>query len=141
MMLVVAAVLTRDDGRVLVQRRPVGKSLAGLWEFPGGKVEPGETPDAALARELAEELGVTVDARALEPLSFASEPSGTRHLLLLVYRCRRWTGEMEARHADALRWATPAELFDLPMPGPDRPVLALLAASHPSERGGGGAPA
>ncbi len=106
LMPVVAAVLIREDGRVLVQRRPAGKPLARLWEFPGGRVEPGETPEAALARELDEELGIAVNPRALEPLTFASEPQGARYLLLLVYRCRRWSGEPEARHADALRWAT-----------------------------------
>ena len=136
--LVVAAVLTRADGRVLVQRRPIGKPLAGLWEFPGGRVEPGELPEAALARELGEELGIAVEERALEPRTFASEPQGALHLLLLFYRCHRWAGEPEARHADALRWATPADLIDLPMPGPDRPAVALLAASPPGERGGGG---
>ena len=135
---VVAAVLIRRDGRVLVQRRPAGKSLAGLWEFPGGKVEPGETPEQALARELAEELGVAVDPRTFEPISFVSEAQGGRHLLLLLYRCRFWAGEPEARHADALRWATPAELALLPMVAPDRPLAALLAASPPGERGGGG---
>ncbi len=138
LMPVVAAVLIREDGHVLVQRRPAGKPLEGLWEFPGGKVELGETPEAALVRELAEELGIAVEQGGLEPLTFASEPRGGRHLLLLVYRCRAWAGEPEARHADALRWATPGELADLPMPGPDRPALALLAASPPGERGGGG---
>lgn len=135
---VVAAVLTRADGRVLVQRRPAGKPLPGLWEFPGGRIEPGENPEAALARELAEELGIVVERSALEPLIFASEPQADKHLLLLFYRCRAWAGEPEPRHAEALRWATPAELVDLPMPGPDRPALALLAATPPGERGGGG---
>ncbi len=136
--LVVAAVLIRDDGRVLVQRRPAGKPLAGLWEFPGGQVEPGETPKAALARELDEELGIAVDPASLEPLTFASEVQGASHLLLLLYRCRAWTGAPQARHAEVIRWAMPADLAELPMPGADRPAVALLAASPPGERGGGG---
>lgn len=137
-LLVVAAVVIRADGRALVQRRPAGKPLAGLWEFPGGRVEPGETPEAALARELAEELGIAVDPADLEPLTFASEPQAGRHLLLLFYRCRIWLGEPEARHADALRWVTPADLTVLPMPAPDRPAVALLAATPAGERRGGG---
>ncbi len=137
-MLVVAATLIRADGRVLVQRRPAGRALAGLWEFPGGRVEPGETPEAALVRELAEELGIAVDPADLEPLTFASEPQDTRHLLLLFYRCGIWVGEPKARHADALRWATAADLAALPMPAPDRPAVALLAATPAGERGGGG---
>ncbi|KTE30884.1 NTP pyrophosphohydrolase [Sphingopyxis sp. HIX] len=116
------------DGRVLVQQRPPGTSMAGLWEFPGGKLEPGETPEAALIRELAEELGVEVDHACLAPACFASEPLGERHLLLLVYALRKWKGVPEARHATALRWVRPAELYALDMPPADRPLIGLLEA-------------
>lgn len=122
---VVAAAMIRD-GRVLVQRRPAGKPLADLWEFPGGKVDPGESPEAALARELAEELGIVVDPAALSPLTFASEPLAQRHLVLLLYRLDRWQGEPEARHASALCWADAADLRALAMPPADLPFLAIL---------------
>lgn len=116
------------DGRVLVQQRPPGTSMAGLWEFPGGKLEPGETPEAALIRELAEELGVEVDHACLAPACFASEPLDERHLLLLVYALRKWKGVPEARHATALRWVRPIELYALDMPPADRPLIGLLEA-------------
>jgi len=116
------------DGRVLVQQRPPGTAMAGLWEFPGGKIEPGETPEAALIRELAEELGIEVDHACLAPACFASEPLGTRHLLLLVYALRKWKGVPEARHATALRWVRPVELYGLDMPPADRPLIGLLEA-------------
>jgi 8-oxo-dGTP diphosphatase len=116
------------DGRVLVQQRPPGTSMAGLWEFPGGKLEPGETPEAALIRELAEELGIEVDHTCLAPACFASEPLGERHLLLLVYALRKWKGVPEARHATALRWVRPVELYGLDMPPADRPLIGLLEA-------------
>lgn len=116
------------DGRVLVQQRPPGTSMAGLWEFPGGKLEPGETPEAALIRELAEELGIEVDRACLAPACFASEPLGERHLLLLVYALRKWKGMPEARHATALRWVRPVELYGLDMPPADRPLIGLLEA-------------
>src|SRR5690349_21655292 len=121
LLLVVAAALIDGEGRVLVQQRPPGKPMAGLWEFPGGKVEPGEVPDAALARELREELGIELDAAALEPLTFASEPLGGRHLVLLLYTLREWRGVPEPHHATALRWVTPAELRGLEMPPADLP--------------------
>lgn len=124
---VVAALLTDGEGRVLVQQRPPGRAMAGLWEFPGGKIEPGETPEQALARELTEELGIGVDDRDLIPLSFASDALGDRHLILLLYRCIAWQGEPSALHATAISWATVAELEQLPMPPADLPLLATIA--------------
>lgn len=126
-LLVVAAALVRADGRVLLQQRPQGKAMAGLWEFPGGKVEPGERPEPALARELAEELGISVAEDALVPAAFASATLGDRHLLLLLYLCRSWEGVPEALDATALRWATPAEMRTLPMPPADVPLVDALA--------------
>ena len=125
---VVAAALVDADGRVLVQQRPPGAAMAGLWEFPGGKVEPGETPEAALIRELAEELGIDVEAACLAPACFASEPLGQRHLVLLLFVCRKWSGTPQPRHASALQWLRPAQMFALPMPPADRPLLGLLDA-------------
>ncbi|WP_033923099.1 (deoxy)nucleoside triphosphate pyrophosphohydrolase [Sphingomonas sp. 37zxx] len=127
-LLVVAAALVDRDGRVLVQQRPPGTSMAGLWEFPGGKVEPGETPEAALIRELHEELGIDVEQACLAPAVFASEPLGDRHLLLLLYACRKWRGVAEARHASALRWVRPLELHRMEMPPADKPLIGLLEA-------------
>jgi 8-oxo-dGTP diphosphatase len=128
MMIVVAAALVDADGRVLVQRRPAGAPMAGLWEFPGGKLEAGETPEAGLIRELREELAIDVEAACLAPAVFASEPLGDRHLLLLLYACRKWRGIPEARHADALRWVRPVELHRLDMPPADRPLIGLIEA-------------
>ena len=116
-MLVTAAALVDRNGRVLVQQRPEGKSMAGLWEFPGGKIEPGETPETALVRELAEELGIDVQASDLHAATFASEPLAARHLLMLLYICREWRGEPDALEGGAVRWVTLTELRDLPMPG------------------------
>lgn len=124
----VAAALVDRDGRVLVQQRPEGTAMAGLWEFPGGKLEPGETPEAALIRELDEELGIVVDHACLAPACFASEPLGDRHLLLLVYALRKWQGVPVAQHATALRWVRPVELYGLDMPPADRPLIGLLEA-------------
>lgn len=129
MMLVVAAALVDETGRVLVQRRPAGKPMAGLWEFPGGKVEPGELPEAALARELKEELDIAAGADKLVPCAFASESLGARHLLLLLYTLREWSGEPVAQHADALLWVQPAELRGLAMPPADIPLIDLLERS------------
>jgi 8-oxo-dGTP diphosphatase len=126
LLFVVAAGLIDTEGRVLVQQRPPGKPMAGLWEFPGGKVEPGEVPEAALVRELAEELGIDVAAESLTPAVFASEALGERHLVLLLYLAREWRGEPEARHASALRWVFPAELYGLDMPPADVPLIGLL---------------
>lgn len=127
-LLVTAAALVDRDGRVLVQQRPPGTSMAGLWEFPGGKVEPGETPEAALIRELDEELGIVVDHSCLAPAAFASEALGDRHLLLLLYALRKWSGIPEARHATALQWLRPVQFHALPMPPADRPLIGLLEA-------------
>ena len=123
---VVAAALVDPTGRVLVQRRPPGKQLAGLWEFPGGKVEPGERPETALVRELAEELGIVVAPGDLMPLTFASEPLGDRHLLLLLYLCREWSGEPRPLDATAIAWHVPAGLGGLAMPPADLPFIAAL---------------
>ena len=125
---VVAAALVDLEGRVLLQQRPEGKSLAGLWEFPGGKVEPGETPEAALIRELEEELAIVVPHACLAPATFASASLGDRHLLLLLYITRKWTGVPRALEASALRWVRPADMHDLPMPPADRPLIGLLDA-------------
>jgi len=127
-LIVVAAAMTDPQGRILVQRRPQGKAMAGLWEFPGGKIEPGETPEAALVRELAEELGITVAAEDLTPLAFATAPAGERSIVLLLYRCERWQGEPQLLDADALDWHRPAGLRDLAMPPADRPLIDALEA-------------
>lgn len=128
LLLVVAAALIDADGRVLVQQRPPGKPMAGLWEFPGGKIDAGETPEAALRRELAEELGIAIDESCLAPAVFASEPMADRHLLLLLYVLRKWPGSPEARHASAIKWLRPVELHRLDMPPADRPLIGLLEA-------------
>jgi 8-oxo-dGTP diphosphatase len=125
-LVVVAVALTDGVGRVLVQRRPSGKFMAGLWEFPGGKLEAGEAPEIALVRELGEELGIVVAADDLMPLTFASQPLADRHLLLLLYRCTRWTGEPKPLDADALLWRRPDDMGDLSMPPADLPLVAFL---------------
>ena len=127
-LIVVAAALVDRDGRLLVQQRPEGLSMAGLWEFPGGKLEPGETPEQALIRELGEELAIDVDHACLAPACFASEALGDRHLLLLLYVCRKWRGTPVAQHASALRWVRPVELHGLDMPPADKPLIGLLEA-------------
>lgn len=128
-MLVVAAALTDADGRVLMARRPAGKQHAGLWEFPGGKVEAGEAPADALARELREELGIEVDPAALAPVAF-SESSGERPLVLLLYRCRTWHGEARALDAAEIGWMLPENLAALDMPPADRPLADRLTAER-----------
>jgi 8-oxo-dGTP diphosphatase len=118
--------LIDGEGRILLQRRAAGRAMAGLWEFPGGKVEPDERPEAALVRELAEELGIEVDEAALVPGPFASAENGGRHMLLLLYLCRDWQGEVQALDADALCWATFADMKTLAMPPADVPLVAML---------------
>lgn len=125
---VAAVALVDTDGRVLVQRRPPGKPLADLWEFPGGKVEPGETPERALIRELREELGIQVTGACLAPATFASHPLGEGHLILLLYVCRKWSGTPQALAASELRWVRPTGLHALDMPPADKPLPALLEA-------------
>lgn len=125
---VTAAALVDGDGRVLLQQRPEGKSMAGLWEFPGGKVEAGETPEEALVRELDEELGIRTHQSCLAPVTFASEPLEDRQLLLLLYVCRKWSGVPQLNHASALQWVRPAEMFALPMPPADLPMIGVLDA-------------
>lgn len=127
-LLVVAVALIDADGRVLLQQRPPGKAMADLWEFPGGKVEPGETPEAALIRELEEELGIRTHASCLAPATFASEPLDDRHLLLLLYVCRKWEGVPHPHHATALKWMRPAQMYALPMPPADLPLIGILEA-------------
>jgi 8-oxo-dGTP diphosphatase len=128
MLFVVAAALIASDGKMLVQQRGPDRSMAGLWEFPGGKVEKGETPEAALVRELQEELGIEVAAMDLRPAAFASEPLAQRHLLLLLYVIRSWRGEPRALDASAIRWVSLAEMRTLEMPPADLPLVEQLAA-------------
>jgi 8-oxo-dGTP diphosphatase len=123
---VAAVALVDDVGRVLMAQRPAGKSFAGQWEFPGGKIESGETPEAALVRELAEELGIDVATAALEPLTFVSHAYPDFHLLMLFYACRAWTGMPHGIEGQALVWDTVAALAHLPMPPADIPLLAAL---------------
>ena len=127
-MIVAAAALVDADGRVLLQQRSPGRHMAGLWEFPGGKLESGELPEAALIRELKEELGIDADASSLSPTIFASAPVGERHMLLLLYALRKWQGVPEPRHASALKWVRPLELHGLAMPPADKPLIGLLDA-------------
>jgi 8-oxo-dGTP diphosphatase len=124
--LVAACALIDRDGRVLLAQRPEGKSMAGLWEFPGGKVEPGETPEACLIRELHEELGVETWESCLAPLTFASHGYADFHLLMPLYACRKWGGMVAAREGQALAWAAPTALRDYPMPPADIPLVAIL---------------
>ncbi len=121
-----ACALIDVDGRVLVCQRPPGKALAGLWEFPGGKVEAGETPEACVIRELHEELGIEVKAACLAPSVFASHAYEDFHLLMPLYLCRRWDGVVQRREHAALKWMRPAELGDLDMPPADGPLCAWL---------------
>ena len=124
--LVAAVALIDADGRVLIAKRPEGKTLAGLWEFPGGKVAAGETPEAALIRELKEELGIDVTESCLAPFSFASHGYETFHLLMPLYVCRKWTGAPQPLEHPELKWVRPAKLADYPMPPADKPLIAML---------------
>jgi 8-oxo-dGTP diphosphatase len=124
--LVVACAFVDADGRVLLAQRPQGKPMAGLWEFPGGKVEAGETPEATLIRESEEELGIVVREACLAPLTFASHSYPDFHLLMPLYVCRRWEGTMAAREGQKLAWVRPNRLRDYPMPPADEPLVAHL---------------
>ena len=124
--LVVACALVDGDGRVLVAQRPEGRNMAGLWEFPGGKVEAGETPESALIRELKEELSIDVTQACLAPLSFASHADDDFHLLMPLYICRKWGGQVRPREGQAVKWVRPREMFDLDMPPADIPLIAPL---------------
>ena len=126
MVLVVAAALIDSDGRVLIARRPSGRKMAGLWEFPGGKVEQGETPESALIRELREELGIDVTKNCLAPLTFASHPYPEFHLLMPLYVCRVWEGQVKGNEKQALKWVFPRDLRDFPMPEADKPLIPTL---------------
>ena len=123
---VVAVALIDADGRVLIAQRPEGKSMAGLWEFPGGKVDPGETPEAALIRELQEELGLDTRESCLAPLTFASHSYDDFHLLMPLYACRVWKGEPTPKEGQELAWVRPVRLGDYPMPPADVPLVAML---------------
>ena len=126
LLLVVACALVDQDGRVLITQRPEGKPLAGLWEFPGGKVEAGETPEETLIRELHEELGIETKAACLAPLTFASHDYERFHLLMPLFVCRRFTGTPMAREGQALKWVRPRQLRDYPMPPADEPLIPFL---------------
>ncbi len=126
LLFVVAAALVDADNRVLIAQRPEGKALAGLWEFPGGKLAPGERPEAALIRELDEELGITVKEACLAPLSFASHAYPDFHLVMPLWVCRRWEGIVSSRENQALKWVRPGKLRDYPMPAADEPLIPPL---------------
>ncbi len=124
--LVSAVALIDPEGRVLLAQRPEGKSMAGLWEFPGGKVEDGETPEAALIRELHEELGIDTWASCLAPLTFASHAYDTFHLLMPLFACRKWNGQVTGRENQRLKWVKPLDLKNYPMPAADIPLVPIL---------------
>ena len=124
--LVAAVALIDGDGRVLLARRPPGKAMAGLWEFPGGKVKPDETPEAALIRELKEELGIDVAASCLAPLTFASHGYPDFHLLMPLYVCHKWQGTVAPLEGQTLAWVRPSRLGDYEMPPADKPLVAML---------------
>lgn len=137
MIIFVAAVALIDrEGLILLQKRPLSGSMPGLWEFPGGKVEQGETPEEALSRELREELGIGVEPSAFAPLAFASAPLGEKHLILLLYACHSWTGDPQALYASDLQWVRATDMRSLAMPPADVPLVEALAryqasAAHP----------
>ena len=126
LVLVVAAALIDADGRVLLAERPAGKSMAGLWEFPGGKVEPGEKPETSLIRELREELGITVKEECLAPFAFASHAYEKFHLLMPLYLCRRWEGIVQPQEGQRVVWVRPREMANYPVPPADVPLIAQL---------------
>lgn len=126
LMLVAACALVDRDNRILLSRRPPGKAMAGLWEFPGGKIEAGETPEAALLRELEEELAVRTEASCLAPLSFASHAYDDFHLLMPLYICRKYQGIPVSREGQTLKWVRAAALRDYPMPAADEPLIPVL---------------
>jgi len=123
---VAACALVDGDGRVLVAERPAGKNMAGLWEFPGGKIEPGETPEHALIRELHEELGIDTWASCLAPLTFASHSYDDFHLLMPLFACRKWEGTPTPKEGQVLKWVAPKALRDYPMPAADIPLIPIL---------------
>lgn len=123
---VVAVALVDADGRVLLAQRPAGKSMAGLWEFPGGKIHPGESPEAALIRELKEEIDIDVTEACLAPFTFASHRYESFHLLMPLYVCRRWKGQMQPLEGQTLAWVRPEKLGEYPMPPADKPLIAML---------------
>ena len=126
MILVSAVALIDRDGRVLLAQRPKGKSMAGLWEFPGGKVEEGETPEAALVRELHEELGIETWDSCLAPLTFASHKYEDFHLLMPLFACRKWSGIVQAKEGQSLKWVLAKDLSKYPMPAADLPLIPIL---------------
>ena len=128
LVLVAACALVDADGRVLIAQRPAGKPMAGLWEFPGGKVEDGEAPEASLSRELQEELGIVVNGACLAPLTFASHAYPDFHLLMPLYVCRRWEGQVTAQEGQTLAWVKPNRLRDYEMPPADVPLISHLMA-------------
>ncbi len=126
LLFVVACALVDADGRVLISKRPEGKALAGLWEFPGGKLEPGETPEACLVRELKEELGIVTKAACLAPLTFASHPYEDFHLFMPLYVCRRFEGIPAGLEGQEIKWVLPRKLREYPMPPADEPLIPAL---------------
>ena len=128
LVLVSACALIDPDSRVLIAQRPPGKSMAGLWEFPGGKVEPGERPEQTLIRELKEELGIAVEEDCLAPLTFASHVYPDFYLLMPIYVCRRWDGFVQAKEGQQLKWVRTHDLRNYPMPPADEPLISHLAA-------------
>lgn len=126
LLLVAAVALVDPDGRVLLAERPAGKQLAGMWEFPGGKVDPGETPEAALIRELKEELGITVEKACLAAFTFASHAYESFHLLMPLYVCRVWEGTVQPLEGQRLAWVKVGEMDQYPMPPADKPLVAML---------------
>jgi 8-oxo-dGTP diphosphatase len=126
LVLVAAVALIDPDGRVLLAQRPAGKPMAGLWEFPGGKVEPDETPEACLMREIEEELGISTWASCLAPLTFASHAYDDFHLLMPLYACRKWVGIVQPREGQRFAWARVGKMGDYPMPPADKPLIPIL---------------